>query len=100
MVEAAMSASRLQHLVSFDGHIGGDEDARKILETIPDENYVSPDESLDRDVISKVIAKSLSKLSRREENVMRLRFGLSSVEDEKNYEITNNEEILIMKGAL
>ncbi len=99
MVEAAIAASKLQHLVSYDGHVGGDEEGRKILETIPDDNYTSPEDSLDRDTISNVIASSLSKLSKREENVMRLRFGLSSIEDVDNYNITNKELSNIKKGV-
>ena len=99
MINAAMSASRLQYLVSFDGYVGGDEEGRKILETIPDENYVSPEDNLDRETISGVIASSLSKLSRREENVMRLRFGLSSVTDEDDYNLTESELNEIKQGV-
>jgi len=99
MVNAAMSASRLQYLVSFDGHVGGDEEGRKILETIPDENYVSPEDNLDRETIATIIAGSLSRLSKREESVMRLRFGLSSVNDENNYNLTKNELNKIKQGA-
>jgi len=100
MVEAAISASKLQHLVSYDGHIGGEEEGRKILETIPDDNYVSPEDMLDRDTISCVIAKSLSRLSKREESVMRLRFGLHSVDNEDEYSLTNEQVNYIKQGAI
>ena len=98
MVKTAMEASKLSRLVSFDGFVGNDDEGRKILETIPDENYVGPDEALDREIIAGVIAKSLSRLSKREENVMRLRFGLSSVDCDNEYEISEESVLSIKLG--
>jgi RNA polymerase primary sigma factor len=77
--------------VSFDATIGGEEGGRKILETIPDKNSLTPDDLLDRERISKIISASLSRLSKREEQVMRLRFGLSDVEDKSIFEISEEE---------
>ena len=62
--------------LSFNSNLGKDESGRKLIETIEDERYISPDDAIDQEKISIVIAKSLSKLSRREEQVMRLRFGI------------------------
>jgi len=91
MVKASIQASRFRHLVSFDATIGGEEGGRKILETIPDKNSLTPDDLLDRERISKIISASLSRLSKREEQVMRLRFGLSDVEDKSIFEISEEE---------
>ena len=85
-----MDSMKLQNLVSYDASIGGEEGGRKILEVIPDNISASADDLLDREKISNVIAASLSKLSKREEQVMRMRFGLHQVEDKCEFEINNN----------
>jgi len=90
MVKAAMDSMKLQNLVSYDANIG-DEDGRKILDVIPDESGPTLDEMLDREKITSIISASLSKLSRREEQVMRMRFGLSQVSDSE-FEITDEEK--------
>jgi len=81
MVNASLASTRFRHLVSFDATIGNEDGGRQIFETIPDENIVSPDVMLDQQRISDIISASLSKLTKREEQVMRLRFGLNEVED-------------------
>ena len=54
-------------------------------EIIPDDNAVDVDQMLDNEKIKAMIVKSLSSLSKREEMVMRLRFGISDVsEDDVN----------------
>ena len=96
MVHASIASMKFQNTISFDA-TRGDENDRKILETIPDENHLSPDVIIDREKISVIISSCLSKLSQREEQVVRLRFGLSEVEDYENFNLTK-EEIIDFKG--
>lgn len=91
MIAVSLESTKLAYMVPYEGTIGGEEGGRKILETIPDENYVGPDEVLDQKAISNVISSSLSRLTKREEQVMRLRFGLSAVSNESEFEITKEE---------
>ena len=86
MVSASLASTRFRHLVSFDATIGDESGGRQIFETIPDENITPPDQILDQKRISDIISSSLSKLTKREEQVMRLRFGLSDVENEDSFE--------------
>ena len=91
MIQASIESAKFQNLVSFDATIGKDGEGRKIVETIEDENYMSPDEAIDQEKISIVIAKSLSKLSTREEHVMRLRFGIFQDGADDDLTITSQE---------
>ena len=91
MISASLESVKFQHLVSFDAKIGGEEGGRSILETIEDEKYMSPDEVIDQEKIGIVIAKSLSKLSKREEQVMRLRFGISQDDESEEMNLTCQE---------
>lgn len=88
MVDAAISASNLHYLVPFDATIGGEEGGRKILETIPDESLEMPDDKLDKEKISEIVSRSLLRLTKREEQVLRMRFGLDSVADPENFELS------------
>ena len=62
---------------------------RTLGETIEDENAVSIDNMLDNQKIKSAIVNSLSSLSKREELVLRLRFGIDDVnsDDQNVYEI-------------
>lgn len=83
-VQELMNSSGVRSMVSLDAMIG-DEDGKKILETIPDDNAVSPDEAIDREKILSAISRCLDKLTPREEQVLRLRFGVSDVQDTSNF---------------
>ena len=83
-IQEIVNSSGVRSMVSLDAMIG-DEDGKKILETIPDENVVSPDESIDREKILVAISRCLDRLSPREEQVLRLRFGVSDVQDLSSY---------------
>ena len=83
-VQELVNSSGVRSMVSLDAMIG-DEDGKKILETIPDENAVSPDEALDREKILVAISRCLDKLTPREEQVLRLRFGVSEVQDTNSF---------------
>ena len=56
---------------------------RTLAEIVPDENYKMPDDILDEQKIIRLVRKSLSTLSSREERIMRMRFGIS--EDTNNH---------------
>ena len=83
-VQDLVNSSGVRSMVSLDAMIG-DEDGKKILETIPDDNAVSPDEAIDREKILVAISRCLDKLTPREEQVLRLRFGVSEIQDINSY---------------
>jgi len=76
--------------------IGNNEDGRSILETIPDLDAKNMDDIIDREKMLKVITACLSKLNKREEQIMRLRFGIAeNFSDDTMFEIDEEEEKLI-----
>jgi DNA-directed RNA polymerase sigma subunit (sigma70/sigma32) len=91
MVKDSIDSLKLQHLVQYDGTVGNDEDGRNIFETIADDSISLPDEELDKKKISNVISASLSRLTKREEQVMRLRFGLCDVVEDENFALSKND---------
>jgi|TARA_E500000331_G_scaffold353496_1_gene404316 RNA polymerase primary sigma factor len=95
MVKASVDSFKFQRLVSLDQSFG-DEDGRSLGDTIPDDDAIHLDDLLDKEKLSNIISSSLSKLTRREEQVMRLRFGLSGVDDsDEEFEISEDEAFLI-----
>ena len=94
-VESCLDIMKLQNPVSLDGFVGNDEDGRSLFEMIPDTCHKDLDEAIDRQKISLMMASSLSKLSKREEQVLRLRFGMPVVKDESVIEISESEIKLI-----
>jgi RNA polymerase primary sigma factor len=100
MVQASMDSFKFQKLISLDENFG-DEDGRSFGDTIPDEDSAHLDDLLDKEKLSNIISSSLSRLSKREEQVMRLRFGLSNI-DEKNtsLDISEEEELMIKLGEM
>lgn len=99
MVKTSMDAIKLSNLISIDATIGGEGEGRRIADVIPDDQSESPDDILDREKISNIISASLSRLTKREEQVMRMRFGIYSVEDDDKFVITKDQEKKIAKGA-
>jgi len=81
----------MQWPINIDKPIAGDEGGRTYAEVIPDES-LSPDEVLDQKSMIKMIKKGLASLTKQEEQVMRLRFGITEdPTDDKNFPITNQE---------
>lgn len=100
MVQASVDSFKFQKLISLDEHFG-DEDGRSLGDTIPDEDSVHLDDLLDKEKLSNIISSSLSRLSKREEQVMRLRFGLSNVDDKDiSFDISEEEELMIKLGEI
>jgi RNA polymerase primary sigma factor len=86
--------------ISIDAPIGGDSDSRSLKDVIPDDNATDIGSLIDREKISHVIRKCMSKLSAREEKILRLRFGISDIsENSDQFKISNEEFELIVKGV-
>jgi RNA polymerase primary sigma factor len=79
-VKQAMQASKANYTSSIDKPIGNDEGGRTLAEILPDEAQ-SPDSILDSKILRGVIVEALSLLSKREEMVLRLRFGITEVDE-------------------
>lgn len=84
-VKEVLSSSNVRSTVSLDQMIG-DSDGKKVIETIPDEDAVLPDEMIDRQKIMAAVGRCFDKLTSREEQVLRLRFGVSDVQDDSAFE--------------
>lgn len=87
-VSQALKGIKAKYAKSIDERVG-EEGNRTFGDTLPDENVKSLDVILDNEKIRKVIINSLSSLTKREELVLRLRFGISEIneEDSNIYEI-------------
>jgi RNA polymerase primary sigma factor len=92
-VRLAMASIRSKNIASIDQQVGEDGN-RTLGDIIPDNNSNSIENILDNKAIRQRIIKALSSLSKREELVLRLRFGLDDVlEDDKNiYTIKENDQ--------
>jgi RNA polymerase sigma factor (sigma-70 family) len=77
LIDAANAA---RHPASLDTQIGGEGSQDTTLgDVIPDENAISGEESAIRRQLSDEIAKAIGLLSKKEAEVIRLRFGLGNV---------------------
>ena len=92
-VRLAMASIRSKNVSSIDQQIG-EEGARTLGDIIPDNSSTNIEQILDNKLIRQKIIKALSMLSKREELVLRLRFGLDEIlEDDKHiYNIEENNE--------
>jgi RNA polymerase primary sigma factor len=90
-VNECLRLAKLQNIISFDSTIGAEDDGRRLIDVIEDENCASFDETIDRRKISLIMASSLSKLTKREEQVLRLRFGMDTVPDDNSLDISEEE---------
>lgn len=94
-VENAMAALRSRYVKSIDMPVGNDGESKTTLgDLIPDYDSESIDSKLDKEKLRGVIVKALQSLSKREELVLRLRFGISETDetDENIFNIFNKEE--------
>ena len=78
-VKQAISASKAKYVHSIDKPID-DEGSRTLGDVLPD-TAISPENAYDNKIIKKTIVEALKSLSKREEMVLRLRFGISDVLD-------------------
>ena len=79
-VKNSMSAVKARYVQSIDKPVGGDESNRTLAEILPD-NGMSVEEMYDNKIVKNVIVEALSSLTKREEMVLRLRFGITDVND-------------------
>jgi|TARA_R110000787_G_scaffold64041_3_gene144896 RNA polymerase primary sigma factor len=80
-VRQAFSGIKAKYAKSIDERVG-EEGNKTFGDTLPDENAKSIDIILDNQKIRKVIVSSLSSLTKREELVLRMRFGISETDEE------------------
>tara|TARA_R100000278_G_C5434536_1_gene151442 strand:- start:89 stop:820 length:732 start_codon:yes stop_codon:yes gene_type:complete len=80
-VQRALDSIKARNVGSIDQPIGA-EGNRTYAEIIPDKQSVDLDEMIDNETIRGHIVKALGSLSKREELVLRLRFGIDEVAEE------------------
>tara|TARA_A100001011_G_scaffold314493_1_gene332655 strand:- start:1625 stop:2347 length:723 start_codon:yes stop_codon:yes gene_type:complete len=87
-VKQAIESIKARNVASINAPIS-DENGRTLAEIIPDHNAKHIDDILDNKIIRKQIVSAFKSLSKREELVLRLRFGIAQVLDDDNdiYEI-------------
>ncbi len=85
--------------ISIDATFGDEEGGRSLKDIIPDENATDVISTLDREKVANVIRGCLSRLSPREEKILRLRFGISDLPNDIDEFIMSDEEVAkITKG--
>jgi RNA polymerase primary sigma factor len=75
-VKLSLESAAIQNSISLDAALGDEKNGRRFEEIISDDTAESPDAMLDRQKTLSIIKNSLSKLSAREEKILRLRFGI------------------------
>jgi len=84
-VNQAMTAGKARYVTSIDAPVGDEYGSRTLADILPD-SACSVESIYDGKIIKSVIVDALSSLSKREEMVLRLRFGITDV-DEKDIHI-------------
>jgi len=92
MIKSSMESMKLNSLLSIDGYFNDDESGRSLLESIEDESSTHLDDMIDSAKIRSQIVNSLAKLSQREEQVLRLRFGIDDVTNTELFECLNETQ--------
>ena len=85
-VQRALDSIKARNVGSIDQPIGA-EGNRTYAEIIPDNQSVNVDDMIDNETIRGLIVKALSSLSKREELVLRLLFGIDEI-DESDTNVT------------
>jgi len=78
LIKAAEDSLKLRNIMSIDAPVGYDSN-RTIKDIIPDNRSESLDDRLDNIKLKQLIQNSLKSLTKREEQVLRLRFGIDEV---------------------
>jgi RNA polymerase primary sigma factor len=84
LVEEITMGYNMRSLISIDTEIP-DTSGKKIADILVDEKCVSPDAKLDYEKVFMAIKRCMKDLSPREEQVLRLRFGISDVMNEDDF---------------
>ena len=83
MAQASLNSIKMRYLVSLDKEIGyQDGGTRTVGEMIPDNYHIAMEEAMDNKVLRTVISDCFKTLTKREEQVIRLRFGITDNLDE------------------
>lgn len=77
----ALASIKTKHVSSIDMQVG-DEGNKTLADVIPDAGSQSIEQILDNQKIRECILRALSSLSKREELVLRMRFGLTDLTDD------------------
>ena len=80
-VKSALESVKTRNVASIDQKIG-DEGNRTLGDVIPDNDAPNIEQILDNQLIRSRIVKALSSLTKREELVLRMRFGISEISDD------------------
>jgi len=83
IVKNALDSIKAKNALSIDTPIS-DDSSRSIGDMIPDNQNIHPDELIDRRNLTNLILSSFSKLTKREELVLRMRFGLPDLVENDN----------------
>lgn len=88
-VKQAIAAIKTRYVTSIDKPIGSDDDNRTLGDVIPDNQSQSIESILDNQTLRETIVEAFKTLNKREELVLRLRFGISDVliGDEDVYDV-------------
>ena len=81
LVQSALDSIKIRYLKSIDAKVSDDSN-RTIGEMIPDESFQKMENEMDAAKLHAVIRETFSELTKREEQVLRLRFGIDDVIDE------------------
>ena len=77
MAKASLDSLKLRYLISLDQPIGKDgESNRTLSDVIPDDDSVSVEDKMDNEVFKGAILDAFKSLTKREEQVIRLRLGI------------------------
>jgi len=99
MVQVSIESMKLQYMTSIHATVGGDENSRQVIEMISDDTSKTPDEIMDHEKMMGVIKSCLSKLSPREEQILRLRFGITDEFSDTTEFDVDEEEIYTEVGG-
>ena len=78
MAKASLDSLKLRYLVSLDKEISYSDGGTKTLsDIIPDNDAISIEDKLDNEVVRQTVINAFLTLSKREEQVIRMRFGIT-----------------------
>ena len=91
-VENAVAAMKSKYVKSLDVPVANNGEGRTLSDLIPDLETQTVEEVLDSQKLRSIIVHALKDLTKREELVLRLRFGIDDVDpqDENIFEINNH----------
>ena len=96
IISAAATMSSLDSPVGYKGP--GDTSGRTLRELIPDDSLTSLDDLIDNQKTALLIKEAFNSLTTREEQVIRLRFGISEITQREEYLMTTDELNNLKKG--